>query len=80
MSSLFDGPTLALTREGKLRHWYVDYAEAERAADQYRNDMQPTQDVYVIEHLHRRNFAVVIGWSDMPGDNYCDDYEIRYTA
>lgn len=73
-------PTLALTRDGAVRHWFADYTEAERAADLYKGDTQTTQDVYVIEHLQRRNFAVVVGWDDLPGDDYCDFYEIQYTA
>jgi hypothetical protein len=73
-------PTLALTRLGAVRHWYVNYADAERAADQFKGDTQTTQDVYVIEHLRLRTFAVVVGWSDLPGDRYCSDYDIQYTA
>jgi hypothetical protein len=73
-------PTLALTRDGAVRHWFANYAEAERAADLYKGDTQTTEDVYVIEHLQRHTFTVVVGWNDLPKDHYYDWYEIQYTA
>jgi hypothetical protein len=73
-------PTLALTRSRDVRRWYVDYAEAERAADLYKGDTRTPEGVYVIEHLLFRTFTIVVGINDLPSGIYGDLYEIQYIA